>query len=103
MKRRIFIAASAATATAATAATLRVAVAATEGPFGETGVGLPVPPSQQLPLGPLPDSRYPDGHIDLSINASRAASARAPSSGSPPASIFRRSAILPRLALPDFQ
>ena len=64
MKRRIFMAASAATATAATAATLRVAVAATEGPFGETGVGLPVPPSQQLPLGPLPDSRYPDGHIE---------------------------------------
>ena len=64
MNRRAFMAASAATATAATAATLRVAVAATEGPFGETGVGLPVPPSQQLPLGPLPDSRYPDGHIE---------------------------------------
>jgi gluconolactonase len=61
MNRRAFMAASAATATAAT---LKVAVAATEGPFGETGVGLPVPPSEQLPLGPLPNSRYPDGHIE---------------------------------------
>jgi hypothetical protein len=61
MNRRAFMAASAATATAAT---LRVATAATEGPFGETGVGLPVPPHEHLPLGPLPSSRYPDGHIE---------------------------------------
>jgi gluconolactonase len=61
MNRRNFMAASAATATAAT---LKVAAAATEGPFGETGVGLPVPPGEQLPLGPLPNSRYPDAHIE---------------------------------------
>jgi gluconolactonase len=61
MNRRAFMAASAATATAAT---LRAATAATEGPFGETGVGLPVPTHEQLPLGPLPSSRYPDGHTE---------------------------------------
>lgn len=58
MNRRTFLAASAATATAAT---VKVAAAATEGPFGETGV--PVP-ANELPLGPLPDTRYPDVHIE---------------------------------------
>src|SRR4029077_10044921 len=57
--RRAFLAASAATATAAT---LQAANAATEGPFGETGVSLR--PSEKLPLGPLPNSRYPDTHIE---------------------------------------
>ena len=63
MNRRGFMATSAAIATAAT---LKVATAATEGPFGETGVGLPVPPREQLPLGPLSNSRYPDAHIEFS-------------------------------------
>jgi len=61
MDRRKFLAASAAAATVAVA---KAANAATEGPFGETGVPLPVPPSGQLPLGPLPDTRYPDKHIE---------------------------------------
>ena len=61
MDRRKFLAASAAAATVAIA---KAASAATEGPFGETGVPLPVPPSGQLPLGPLPDTRYPDKHIE---------------------------------------
>ncbi|MGO8918481.1 MAG: SMP-30/gluconolactonase/LRE family protein [Stellaceae bacterium] len=61
MKRRAFLAASAATATAVT---LRVAAAATEGPFGETGVPLPLSPGERLPLGPLPNSRYPDSHVE---------------------------------------
>jgi gluconolactonase len=59
MNRRAFLAASAATATAAT---VKSANAATEGPFGETGV--PLRPSEKLPLGPLPNSRYPDTHIE---------------------------------------
>jgi hypothetical protein len=46
MNRRAFLAASA--GTAATAATLNFASAATEGPFGETGVPLPVPDYRQL-------------------------------------------------------
>jgi gluconolactonase len=33
-------------------------------PPGETGSPLPVPPSERLPLGPLPGSRYPDPHIE---------------------------------------
>jgi gluconolactonase len=61
MDRRAFLAASAATATAVT---LKVAAAATEGPFGITGAPLPVPQAEKLPLGPLPNSRYPDGHIE---------------------------------------
>ena len=61
MNRRAFLATSAA---AATATTLKVAAAATEGPFGETGVPLPVPGFERLPLGPLPNSRYPDVHIE---------------------------------------
>src|SRR5215813_12796906 len=59
MNRRAFLAASAATATAAT---LTAANAATEGPFGETGV--PLRSTEKLPLGPLPNSRYPDTHIE---------------------------------------
>ena len=61
MNRRAFLASSAASATAVT---LNAAVAATEGPFGETGVPLAVPPSERLPLGPLSGSRYPDPHIE---------------------------------------
>ncbi len=62
MNRRAFLAATA--STAASAATLKLASAATEGPFGETGVPLPVPPYSELPLGPLPGSHYPDRHIE---------------------------------------
>jgi gluconolactonase len=61
MNRRAFLAASAASATAAT---LNMASAATEGPFGETGVPLAAPQSERLPLGPLAGSRYPDAHIE---------------------------------------
>jgi gluconolactonase len=62
MKRRDFLAAS--TAVTAAAATLKFAGAATEPLLGETGVGVPVPPGAQLPLGPLTGSRYPDPHIE---------------------------------------
>ena len=55
MRRRAFLTA---TAAAATTATLKVATAATVTPLGETGV--PLKPSEPLPLGPLPGSRYPD-------------------------------------------
>jgi gluconolactonase len=62
MHRRAFLAASAATAAVVN---LRVAATtATEGPFGATAAPLPVPQSEGLPLGPLPDSRYPDRHIE---------------------------------------
>ncbi len=61
MQRRAFLTASVATATAVT---LKAASAATEGPFGETGVALAVRPSERLPLGPLSGSRYPDPHIE---------------------------------------
>lgn len=61
MDRRKFLVTSAAAATVAVA---KAASAATEGPFGETAVPLPVPRGQQLPLGPLPDTRYPDKHIE---------------------------------------
>ncbi len=59
MNRRAFLAASAATATATAVGSGN---AATEGPLGETGV--PLWPSEKLPLGPLPNSRYPDTHIE---------------------------------------
>jgi gluconolactonase len=61
MHRRAFLAASAATAAAVN---LRVAAASNEGPFGATAAPLPVPQAEALPLGPLPDSRYPDSHIE---------------------------------------
>jgi gluconolactonase len=44
-----------------TAATIKTGSAETVAPFGETGVPVRPPP---LPLGPLPDSRYPDPHIE---------------------------------------
>jgi gluconolactonase len=59
MHRRAFLTA---TAAVATAATLQAAHAATERPFGATGV--PLAPTRPLPLGPLPGSRYPDPHIE---------------------------------------
>src|SRR5215469_13519918 len=58
MRRRAFLAGMAAGMTAATVA----AAATTERPLGETGV--PLAPSEPLPLGPLPGSRYPDSHVE---------------------------------------
>jgi gluconolactonase len=59
MKRRAFLAAMAA---GATATSLKAMAATTETPLGETGV--PLHPSEPLPLGPLNGSRYPDPHIE---------------------------------------
>jgi gluconolactonase len=62
MDRRTFLITSAA---AATGAALGTAVAAeTEGPFGATGVPLPLEHGEGLPLGPLSNSRHPDAHIE---------------------------------------
>jgi gluconolactonase len=57
MNRRKFLATTAAAATAAT-----TAYAQTVTPYGETGV--PLRPTEPLPLGPLSGSRYPDPHIE---------------------------------------
>src|SRR5581483_11881493 len=51
-----------AAALAATAATMNAASAETVTPFGETAV--PLRSNARLPLGPLPDSEYPDPHIE---------------------------------------
>src|SRR5206468_10802897 len=61
MNRRSFLASSAAGATAA--ASLSIARAAqTVPPIGETGV--PDWHPERLPLGPIPNTRYPDQHIE---------------------------------------
>jgi gluconolactonase len=60
MNRRAFLVKTAATATAVT---LQTATAATEGPFGATGV--PLNSTEPLPLGALSGSRYPDPHIEV--------------------------------------
>ena len=36
----------------------------TEGPLGATAAAMPLPPSEQLPLGPLMDAHYPDRHFE---------------------------------------
>jgi gluconolactonase len=59
MDRRAFLGAMAA---GATATALKAAAATTERPLGETGV--PLRPSEPLPLGPLPGGRYPDTHVE---------------------------------------
>jgi gluconolactonase len=59
MHRRTFLTA---TAAAAAAVTAKAAGAADEGPFGEWGV--PLKDTKPMPLGPLPDSRYPDSHVE---------------------------------------
>src|SRR5262245_41686790 len=59
MNRRAFLAT---TAAAATAATMKAASAETVTPFGQTGV--PLRPTEPLPLGPLPGGRYPDSHLE---------------------------------------
>ena len=60
MNRRAFLVKTAATATAVT---LQAATAATEDPFGATGV--PLNSTEPLPLGALSRSRYPDPHIEV--------------------------------------
>ena len=62
MDRRAFLATSA--AAGAMLATTRGAIAETERPAGETGVVLPASSEARLPLGPLPNTRYPDTHIE---------------------------------------
>jgi gluconolactonase len=58
MNRRAFLA----TTAAAAAVTIKAASAATVTPLGQTGV--PTRPTEPLPLGPLPGSRYPDPHLE---------------------------------------
>jgi len=58
MNRRAFLTATAATTVTAS---LKAAGAATEGPFGETGIPLS---GAELPLGPVPPARYPDAHSE---------------------------------------
>ena len=68
MDRRGFIATSAAAALASLAAqsaAADVGRTGTDTPFGETGAPLPLAPSEQLPLGPLAGSHYPDSHIEI--------------------------------------
>src|ERR1035437_10373969 len=61
MNRRAFLAT---TAAGAMLATVKGATAETEGPLGETGVLVPSSSAAKLPLGVLPNSRYPDSHIE---------------------------------------
>ena len=63
MDRRAFLATSA--AAGAMLATTKGAIAETEGPAGETGVLLHPSSEAKLPLGPLPNTRYPDAHIEV--------------------------------------
>jgi gluconolactonase len=60
MDRRAFLATTAATATAVT---MKAASAATVAAFGETGV----PARATEPLGPLPNSVYPDSHLESMV------------------------------------
>ena len=62
MDRRAFLATTAATATAVT---MKAASAATVAAFGETGV--PARATEPLPLGPLPNSVYPDSHLESMV------------------------------------
>jgi gluconolactonase len=61
MNRRAFLATSAA---GGMLATVKGAIAETESPPGNTSVPLHASGEDRLPLGPLPNSRYPDGHIE---------------------------------------
>ena len=63
MNRRAFLTTSTVGATAA--ATLQFAGAAVVPSPGETADPLPLPVGERLPLGPLPNSRYPDTHIEV--------------------------------------
>src|ERR1700755_147001 len=61
MDRRTFLTTSAA---GAMLASVKGAIAETERPGGENGVALPATADARLPLGPLPNTRYPDTHIE---------------------------------------
>src|ERR1700723_2005755 len=63
MDRRAFLKTSA--AAGAMLATTRGAIAETESPPGNTSVPLHATGEERLPLGPLPNSRYPDEHIEV--------------------------------------
>jgi gluconolactonase len=63
MNRRAFLTTSA--AAGAMLATTRIASAEIEAQAGETGVPLHVSPETRLPLGPLPNTRYPDTHVEI--------------------------------------
>ncbi len=62
MDRRAFLKTSA--AAGAMLATTQGAIAETEGPAGNTSVPLHPTGEGRLPLGPLPNTRYPDEHIE---------------------------------------
>jgi gluconolactonase len=63
MDRRAFLKTSA--AAGAMLATTQAAIAETEGPAGNTSVPLHPTGEGRLPLGPLPNTRYPDEHIEV--------------------------------------
>ena len=62
----------------------------TEGPFGATGVPLPLQQAEALPLGPLPNARIPDVHFEVLDPRFKAKWAKPLWSGSLPASAGRR-------------
>src|ERR1700728_5250426 len=62
MDRRAFLKTSA--AAGAMLATVNGAIAETESPPGNTSVPLHATGEDRLPLGPLPNTRYPDPHIE---------------------------------------
>src|ERR1700733_10889476 len=62
MDRRAFLKTSA--AAGAMLATVNGAIAETESPPGNTSVPLHATGEDRLPLGPLPNTRYPDVHIE---------------------------------------
>jgi gluconolactonase len=64
MDRRLFLAASAATAATAMTKTATAATMATEPVLGATAVPLPESGALHKPLGPLEGTRYPDPHIE---------------------------------------
>src|SRR6516162_4428697 len=66
MNRRAFMAT---TAAAATAVTIKAASAETVRPYGQTGV--PLIPTQPLPLGPLTGGRYPDSHLEAAKKSAK--------------------------------
>src|SRR4051812_47876193 len=58
-----------AAALAASAVTVTAASAASVAPLGQTGA--PTRQTDRLPLGPLPNSRYPDSHLEAGKKASK--------------------------------
>jgi len=65
MHRRAFLTASALTAALSWDAQVTAQIRpAQDSPFGATGTPMPVPPAEQLALGPLAESHYPDKHVE---------------------------------------